>query len=527
MKKDISIENIIVNVPGKTLIRNTNLVVSYGHKYGLIGKNGLGKTTLLKHIDEKIIPIPKEIDIFCVEQEPTFDQSKTIYQIVLDANRKRTKLTNKLNELTELLETIEIEQIESITEEYNSIYEKLNAIDYDKDEPIIRRILYGLGFEHNQQDMPFSTFSGGFRARVSLARGLYMQPTLLLLDEPTNHLDLNSVIWLTNFLGNNWKKSLMIVSHDRYFLNTICTDIIHLENQILTYYTGNYDNFVKGYEQHLRNLEKEWKKIQNKVKEMRKKSSTKIEINKFLEKNAILEPPKPYRVNITFPEANEIKWPAITLAGIGFNGYDKTKPHKLFHGIDLSLFANEKITIVGKNGVGKSTLMKILLGKLAPSEGEIIKDSRLSIGYYHQHVADILPMNYTPLAYIKSLNSELTDNDARKILGSIGLPSNTHINLISSLSGGQKSRVVLSSLTALKKQHILILDEPTNHLDIESINSLIKAINNYNGAVIMITHNIDVIKETNSQIYELVDGQLCKSSFDEYYEKILVMMDTI
>lgn len=516
-QKDISIENISVTVPGKTLICDTNLKIGYGRKYGLIGRNGLGKSTLLKHIVERTIPIQNNIDMFYVSQELEFDKDKTIFQIVLEANRKRNKLMNKMAKLTELMENESCESNDDMMNEYNATMQQLQSIDFMKDESIIRKILFGLGFEHLEQDMKFSQFSGGWKMRVSLARGLYMKPTLLLLDEPTNHLDLNAVIWLTDYLVNAWKKTLVIVSHDTYFLNEICTDIIHLENKKLTYYKGNYDLFRKAYEQHIRELENEWSKIQKRIKEMQKKNTSKADINKFLQQNAAYEPPKQYKVNIMFPQATNIKWPALVLSDIGFS-YNENK--QLFEGISLSLYENDKITIVGKNGVGKSTLLQIIMGILEPLSGEMIKDTRARIGYYNQHVSDVLPPNNTPIEFLQSINKSLSENDARKTLGSIGLGGEIHVQQIETLSGGQKSRVALSSLIVMNP-HILLLDEPTNHLDIESIDSLINAINKFNGAVIMITHNIDVIQKTNSLIYNLSDMQLTQVDFDDYYADVL------
>lgn len=520
-QKNITIEKIIVNVPNKTLIANSDLKITYGRKYGLIGRNGSGKSTLLKYISDRLIPIDKSIDIFYVTQELDFNPNKTIFQIVSDANRKKNKLINRLEELTKQLENEDDKDSDlNLMSKYNETTEKLNSIDYLKDESIIRKILFGLGFEHEQQNMKFSQFSGGWKMRISLARGLYMKPTLLLLDEPTNHLDLNSVIWLTDNLVNIWKKSLIIISHDTHFLNEICTDMIHIENKKINYYKGNYDSFVNAYKQHNREFEKEWGKIQRRVKEMQHKNTPKIEVAKFLEKNALYEPIKPYIVNIKFPEAKEIKWPALTLLNIVF-GYENKL---LLDRIDLSLYENEKITIVGKNGVGKSTLLEIMMSFIKPLSGEIIKDSRVRIGYYNQHLSDILPNNKTPIEFLLSRqvfeNKKLHENDVRKLLGNIGLTGEMHTQLLDTLSGGQRARVVLASICAMNP-HILLLDEPTNHLDIESIDSFIKAINHFNGAVIMITHNIDVIQKTNSKILELRNRKLTEIDFDEYYDNVL------
>lgn len=510
--KDISIDNINVSVPNKQLLINTKLKVSYGRKYALIGHNGLGKSTLLKQINEKILPIPTNIDIFYVDQEIDFDGNETIYNIVLSANRKRNKLMKKLNSLEE--ELVDEDKLN----EYNQTLEELEKLDYSKDESMIRKILYGLGFESYQQDLKYNQFSGGWKMRVALARGLYMRPTLLMLDEPTNHLDLNTVIWLTDYLSSSWKKTLIVVSHDINFINSICTDIIHLENKQLNYYKGNYYKFRQEYEKNQRQIENDWNKIQNKIKEMRKKSTKKEIVDEFIKKNKDKEPIKPYRVRINFKEPTIIKWPALFMKKVTY-GYSEDK--FLLKNISLKLSEDDKITIVGKNGVGKSTLLKLLAGEINdPLKGEVLRNPNLKIGYYTQHMADKLPLDKTPIQHLQEVNNNLQMEDARKLLGTIGLEGKLHHTTISLLSGGQKARVLLATINAITP-HVLLLDEPTNHLDIESIDALIEGINNFKGPVIVITHNIELISKTECRIMELVDQKLHEIDFDDYYEKVL------
>jgi len=531
MSKDISIKNITVRVPGKTLLQDTDFIVSSGVKYGLIGKNGIGKSSLLKQVADRTIPIPHHIDMFYVTQEMDFDEEMTVYEIVLSANRKRMKLMKRLDEVNELLEEadekadakqdINENMYEKLTLEYDDISEQLENLDCSLDESIIRKILHGLGFSQTEQNRKFKEFSGGWKMRVSIARGLYMKPTLLLLDEPTNHLDLNAVIWLTEYLID-WKKSLIVVSHDSHFINEICNSIIHIHDKKLNYYRGDYDGFKKIYQQNIAELTREWKIVQNRVKEMRKKNTSKKETQKFLADNAHKEPPRDYRVRISFSEPQKIRWPSLVLKDVSFGFQDNTNAvtNTLFKNVNLSLYEEEKIVIVGANGVGKSTILNILKGELEPVDGEILRDSRLNIGFYNQHVSDTLPPEMTPVEYLQSVDGSIAEFEARKILGSTSLEGNLHLKRISTLSGGQKARVVISSLTA-GNPHILLLDEPTNHLDAESIESFINAINEFSGAVIMITHNIDVIEKTDSIIYELVDEHLVKTDFETYTNKVL------
>lgn len=516
--KDISIDNIKVEVPNKVLLDNTKLKLAYGHKYGLIGYNGTGKTTLLKQIYKRKLPIPTNIDIYCVEQEEFGDTNKTVFETVISANRKRLKLLKKYEELEKQLELdITSETIENLTDRMGKIVDKLDQIDAYKDESTIRKILYGIGFSKEEQDLPTSTFSGGWRMRISLAKALYMNPTLLLLDEPTNHLDLNAVIWLTDYL-KKWKKTLVIVSHSRNFLNEICTDIIHIYNQQLDYYVGDYEKYKKGFALKLRTREKEWNKIMAKVKLMKKKSETKEKVNKFLELNQHAKPETPYKVNLDFGDIQYEDSCMIEASELSFKYNEKSDI--IFENVDLDTFMGDRVTIVGKNGVGKSTLLKILAGYLKPTTGNISPHSNAKIGYFHQHSYDVLPLDACAVDYLMSLDKNLDMQDARKVLGTIGMDSKLHLQKISSLSGGQKSRVVFASLFVMKP-NVILLDEPTNHLDMETVEALIDSINNYNGAVILVTHDIDLIEETECQLLKVEDKQLIKTDFYTYYDEIL------
>lgn len=507
---------VSLQIQKKPLILNSELRIIRGKKYGFIGQNGSGKSTLLKNIVSNKIKCKS--DVFYVHQEFEFDSDKSIFQIVLDANRKRMKMLNRVDELTKLLESDTSNN--KILDEYNDLHEKLRQNNFEKDDALARKILFGLGFTKDKQNLNFSMFSGGWKMRVALARGLYMKPSLLLLDEPTNHLDLDSVIWLTDYLANVWKKTIIVVSHNTHFINSVCTNIIHLENQKLSQYSGNYDAYKLQYQTNLQLLQKKWTHVQNEVKGMRKKGLAKEKVDLYIKNNSHLNPPKPYIVKFNFKQPSPFKNPLLSLDDISF-GYDKL----LFDKININLYGGEKITIVGKNGVGKSTFINTISGQLIPHNGSVNKDQRTKIAMYNQHVADVLSPNITPIDYLTSLTTtELKEFDARKILGSIGLPGDTHLNKMETLSGGQKARVVLAGLIVLNP-HIMLLDEPTNHLDIESIDSLINTINDFTGIIIMITHNIDLVQKTNSTVYELDNGKLNKIDFDDYYENVLNEID--
>jgi len=504
LQKDINI-----CIGNKTIIKNSELKIIYKEKYCLIGKNGSGKTTLLNYIYKNF---SKNLSIFIVNQELDFDKDKAIYDIVADANFKKHKIQTKISELE-----YEIETNNLAFDKYTKLNKKLIDLDSGQDEPTIRKILFGLGFDNESQSKPFGFFSGGWRMRVAIARGLYMQPNFLLLDEPTNHLDINSVIWLTNYLKNNWKKNLIIVSHDIHFINEICTKIIHIENNELNYYNGNYDSFKQIYLQKHNEMENEWNRIQRRVKEMRNKSTKKEIVDKFINDNLHLKPISQYKVEIKLRYGEKLRTQSIINFDNVSGGYENKQ---LFDFINLQISINDKIVIVGKNGVGKSSLFKLITNKIHTSTGEIRINSNAQIGYYHQHLTDILPIDKTPIQYLMNSNKELDEFKSRKYLGSIGLEGNIHTRKISTLSGGQKARVVLSLINSLHP-HILLLDEPTNHLDIETVEALIVAINEFGGAVIMITHNIDIIEKTNAKILELDDMKLNEIDFNDYYDKVI------
>lgn len=509
MNQNISIENITINVPQKTLLVNTELKISYKRKYGLLGINGSGKSTLLKKIASREIKIPSEIDILYVEQE-VVGNNMTVYDTVMSANITRATNLTRHKILNDIINNPNFDDNHDIVTEYNELCQYL--FDNNSDDIKIKKILYGLGFNSQDQQKTTNQLSGGWKMRVSLAKALYIEPTLLLLDEPTNHLDLNTVIWLTDYM-KDWKNTLIVVSHDKHFLNSICTDIIHLYKQQLMYYTGNHDKFTEMFKQNVVHMEKEWKKVENKVKEMRKKSIKKDQVNEFIKQNEHKRPEKEYIVNINFIDPPLITNSVIKMNNLVF-GYDDT----IIENINMNIDMTTRMVIVGKNGVGKSTLLKLISGKI--KHDNILIDKRARISYYHQHSNEILDPNMSAVDHLMSVNTKLTEHDARKWLGDIKLESKSHKIPMVELSGGQKARVVFASMFA-NEPHIILLDEPTNHLDMETIDGLTECINKFGGGIIMITHNIGLINNTNSLLYELENKQLIETDIESFQDKIL------
>uniref|UniRef100_A0A8D2IWC7 ATP-binding cassette sub-family F member 1 n=1 Tax=Varanus komodoensis TaxID=61221 RepID=A0A8D2IWC7_VARKO len=519
---DIKLEKFSISAHGKELFVNADLFIVAGRRYGLVGPNGKGKTTLLKHIANRALSIPPNIDVLLCEQEVIADETPAV-QAVLKADTKRLKLLEEEKQLQALLEKGD----DTAAERLEKIYEELRATGAAAAEAKARRILAGLGFNPEMQNRQTKKFSGGWRMRVSLARALFMEPTLLMLDEPTNHLDLNAVIWLNNYL-QTWKKTLLIVSHDQGFLDDVCTDIIHLDMQKLFYYRGNYMTFKKMYQQKQKELLKQYEKQEKKLKDLKaggkstkqaekqtkealtrkqqkcRKKNPDEEANEIPE---LLKRPKEYTVKFTFPNPPPLSPPILGLHGVDFT-YAGQKP--LFKNLDFGIDMESRICIVGPNGVGKSTLLLLLTGKLTPK-----------IGFFNQQYADQLNMQETATEYLQR-NFNLPYQDARKCLGRFGLESHAHTIQICKLSGGQKARVVFAEL-ACREPDVLILDEPTNNLDIESIDALADAINDYKGAVIVVSHDARLITETNCHLWVVEDQTVNQidGDFEDYKREVL------
>ncbi|CAL8297155.1 unnamed protein product [Lota lota] len=531
---DIKLERFSISAHGKELFVNADLLIVAGRRYGLVGPNGKGKTTLLKHIANRALSIPPNIDVLLCEQEVIADDTPAV-QAVLKADTRRLKLLEEERMLQALLEKGE----DSVTERLDKVYEELRAIGAAAAEARARRILAGLSFTPEMQNRPTKKFSGGWRMRVSLARALFMEPTLLMLDEPTNHLDLNAVIWLNNYL-QGWKKTLLIVSHDQSFLDEVCTDIIHLDYQKLFYYRGNYLTFKKMYVQKQKELQKQYDKQEKKLKDLKAggkstkqaEKQTKEALTRKQQKGKkkggveeeskesteLLKRPKEYTVKFTFPNPPPLSPPILGLHSVDF-GYDGQKP--LFKNVEFGIDMESRICIVGPNGVGKSTLLLLLTGRLNPGKGEMRKNHRLKVGFFNQQYADQLNMDEAPTEYLMR-NFNLPYQDSRKCLGRFGLESHAHTIQISKLSGGQKARVVFAELSC-RQPDVLILDEPTNNLDIESIDALSEAINEYKGAVIIVSHDARLITETQCQLWVVEDSAVNQidGDFEDYKREVL------
>lgn len=512
---NISQQNLTIRFGKHTIFEDIDYSFHSGHIYGLLGINGSGKTTLLDYIYKN--HNNDNIRISLLEQELCVEQDKTPYDILLESDRELYSILTEYNKL-DSRSILTNEELNN----YNNIQEKLVSLNYEELQATIREILFGLGFNKDLQEKPYISFSGGWRMRISLARMLYNKDNnILLLDEPTNHLDLEASIWLSDYLKHTKKCNsiIILVSHDITFIKNICTRIVHIENNKLSKYKGGYDHFLEEYNKKVKEREKKWCNVQKEVKGMQRKGTPKAQVQKFLEEKKHLHPVKQQhiRMYITNPQ---IIAPQIDIYNISF-GYPKRNVQQ-FDNASVTIESGEHIILVGANGVGKSTLLKLITGELVPLSGKISVPIKELVGYYEQDGINNIPINTSPIDYIQSV-IKIGKQKIHQYLGCFDIPSDSHTLPFSNLSGGQKSRVYLLSIL-LRSPSILLLDEPTNHMDMETIKVLIDSLNNYEGTIISITHNLYFIEHFESTILEIADKTIYQTTFEEYQDDVLTAL---
>ncbi|XP_026667386.1 ATP-binding cassette sub-family F member 3 isoform X1 [Ceratina calcarata] len=483
--QDIRIENFDVAYGDRVLLQGADLTLAFGRRYGLIGRNGLGKTTLLRMISSKQLRIPSHIRVLHVEQEVAGNETSAL-ESVLECDHERNLLLDKEKELQAAIEKDGGQNAGDVLgEELNRVYEAMQMAEVDKAPATASAILSGLGFTVERQSWPTKSFSGGWRMRLALARALFSKPDLLLLDEPTNMLDIKAILWLERYL-QSWPTTLLVVSHDRNFLDTVPTDILYLRGQKIEAYRGNYEQFAKTKGERERNQQREYEAQQAKrahVQEFidrfrynaNRASSVQSKI-KMLEKLPELKPmEKEGEVTLRFPDVEPLSPPILQLNEVSFS-YTGDANNYIFTGVNLTASLQSRICIVGENGAGKTTLLKIITSALSPTRGTVHVHRNLKFGYFSQHHVDQLDMRVCPVELLQNHFPGKPIEEYRRMLGSFGISGNLALQTISSLSGGQKSRVAFALMCAATP-NFLVLDEPTNHLDIESIEALGKALN--------------------------------------------------
>ncbi|NOX39970.1 MAG: ABC-F family ATP-binding cassette domain-containing protein [Alphaproteobacteria bacterium] len=516
----LRIQDISFSIEGRPLFEGASAVIPTGHKVGFVGRNGTGKTTLFRLITSELsleggaISSTKGARIGGVAQEaPASDLS--LLETVLEADTERVELLAEAETATDGTRIAEI-------------HGRLQDIDAWSAESRAAMILSGLGFDEAAQARPCADFSGGWRMRVALAGVLFAEPEILLLDEPTNYLDLEGTIWLETYLAK-YPHTVLVISHDRELLNRSVNAILHLENRKLTLWTGGYDQFDRGRREKLEQATAAKRKqdarrdhMQAYVDRFRYQASKAKQAQsrlKMIERMVPIALEEEQRiVAFNFPSPEELSPPIVKLddAVVGYDG------KAVLQGLNLRIDQDDRIALLGANGEGKSTLSKLLAGKLKPMEGRIHTSSKLRIGYFAQHQVDELELDETPLQHLRALRPLETPGRLRSRLASGGLGAEQAETVVRKLSGGQKSRLSLL-LATLDAPHILILDEPTNHLDIQSREALVTALNDYQGAIILVSHDPHLVSLTADRLWLVKDGKVTifRDDMDAYRRLLL------
>jgi ATP-binding cassette, subfamily F, member 1 len=532
-EKIINEEGIIINnfnlaYGEKVLYKDATIKLLKGGRYGFIGENGKGKSSVLKVVKDIYIQSINmlNINILYVNQEFT-ELELSPFEILDSVNKDQNyyQLKIRQEEIEKIFNEDDLDEnkMEVLTEELDNIENELKRLNPERERHKIRTILKGLGFENI--NIKSKLLSGGWQSRINIAKALYLEPDVLMLDEPTNHLDLEAIIWLGDYLEKyNENKILVIVSHNIGFINSICNNIINIETinskQSLCYYKGNYSKFKVMFDMKVKNLENEHQKYLKKIKEMKKNNKKKSVIDDYILKNKV-DIIKQNIGLINFKDLNSesnnnihnnIHNNIISVDNLTF-GYDNI----LFENLSFGLDVNSKVILAGKNGCGKTTLLKLIMDN--NNNNNIIINPKIKIGYYNQHFENNLPNDKSPTEYLTELFN-MESLDVRKILGRVKLEPSHHLKLISELSGGQKARVAIAKLM-LEQNDFLILDEPTNHLDITTVDVLIDGLKMFNGGLLIVTHETELIEQEGFELWVLEDKKIKKMEYQDYYNKII------
>jgi ATP-binding cassette subfamily F protein 3 len=506
------IQDLTYRIAGRVLLDKASLAIPAGHRVGLVGPNGTGKSTLFKLVSGELqadggeITLIKGATMGMVRQDLP-DDDTTLIDIVLAADTERAALFAEAETATD-------------PDRIGDIYTRLDQIRAYDAPARAATILAGLGFNDHAQNSPISSFSGGWRARVALAAALFREPNVLLLDEPTNHLDFEAMVWLENFLIR-YPHTLVIISHDRDILNKTVNHIAHLENQKLTLYAGNYDNFERKRAERMMGQQALHEKqmaqkahMMKFVERFKAKASKARQAQsrlKMIEKMDIVDAVMADRVTqFSFPQPPEEKSPLIVLENVDA-GYTPGKP--ILKNLELRIDADDRIALLGANGNGKSTLMKLISGRLPQSAGEIHKSGKLRVGYFAQFQTDELDTTQTPYELMYRAMKGTPEAKIRAALAKFGFDKFKADTTIGDLSGGEKARL-LFCLMSFDAPHIMLLDEPTNHLDIDAREALMRALNDYTGAVILVSHDPHLVECVADRLWLVADGT-CKPYDDD------------
>ncbi|PWZ43558.1 ABC transporter F family member 1 [Zea mays] len=510
LSRDIHIESLSLTFHGHDLIVDSELELNYGRRYGLLGLNGCGKSTLLTAIGCRELPIPEHMDIYHLSHEIEASDMSAL-QAVVTCDEERVKLEKEAEILAAQASSWNHRIDDGGGEALERVYERLDAMDAGTAEKRAAEILFGLGFNKQMQTKKTKDFSGGWRMRIALARALFMNPTILLLDEPTNHLDLEACVWLEETL-KKFDRILVVISHSQDFLNGVCTNIIHMQSKKLKLYTGNYDQYVQTRSELEENQMKQYKWEQEQIASMKeyiarfghgsaklaRQAQSKEKTLAKMERGGLTEKVVRDRVLVfRFTDVGKLPPPVLQFVEVKF-GY--TPDNLIYKSLDFGVDLDSRIALVGPNGAGKSTLLKLMTGDLVPLDGMVRRHNHLRIAQYHQHLAEKLDLDMSALAYMMKEYPGTEEEKMRAAVGRFGLSGKAQVMPMKNLSDGQRSRVIFAWL-AYRQPQLLLLDEPTNHLDIETIDSLAEALNEWDGGLVLVSHDFRLINQVAQEIW--------------------------
>lgn len=517
----IDIKNLSIQFTGENLFENVNLKINKHDKIALVGSNGKGKSTFLKLIygiekpETGEINKQKGIRIGYLPQDLISFKDKTLFDEVKSSMLELKTIVERENTILQLLSTNDLsdEDRQELIEALGELHHRKEEIDFYSAESKIEKVLVGLGFNERDFFRPTQEFSGGWQMRIQLAKILLGDNDLILLDEPTNHLDIDTLTWFEEFL-QNYKGALIIVSHDRHFINKVTNKTLEIFNRQINFFPGNYNQYLLFKQQRdaqlrelEKNREKKIKEVERFIERFRYKATkarqvqSRIKQLEKLDSIELIEDEK--KIELKFPEPPKSGVIPIELKNV-FKSYDSLEVLK---DINIKIERGEKIAVVGPNGAGKTTLAKIIAKKIIPDKGEVIYGHNTIVSYYEQEVAESLNSEIDLIDSLEEVNEELTPGQLRKILGSFLFSGDDIFKKIKVLSGGEKSRIALARLL-LTKSNFIVLDEPTNHLDYSSKEILQKALIDFTGTLLIVSHDIDFLKPIINKVYEIRNHKL-------------------